>query len=275
LHVLKRERGIVVDEVRTDDALCWDLDDLDAKLREGANLVVISHASNVTGAVQELDPILSRVHGAGARLLLDAAQTVGAVPIDVDGQGIDLLAFSGHKALLGPTGTGGLYVRPGLAIRPLLTGGTGSASEDEEPPTELPGGLETGTANAVGFAALAVAVDWIRESGVAATRAHGVELRQALVLGAQGVPGLTPFSGGRPTDLATLSFVVDGWDPQELAMVLDGLGVAVRAGLHCAPRSHRRLGTSPAGTVRASCGPFLSAEDVAEFWERVRAVCSP
>jgi selenocysteine lyase/cysteine desulfurase len=269
-----RARGVTTAEVRCDDVLRWDLDDLEGQLQRGAKLVVVAHGSNVTGVVQDLAGIVARVHAAGAWVLVDAAQTVGALPLNLGDLGVDLLAFSGHKALLGPTGTGGLFVRSGLEVTPLLAGGTGSASEREEQPTGMPGGLEAGTANAVGFAALAVATRVVRELSPATLHARGILLGEALREGVAALPGVTLHAASLPSDLPVVSFVVEGWDPQELAVVLDGVGAAVRAGLHCAPRAHRRLGTLPAGTLRASTGPFLTAEDVDGFCERLAAVLS-
>ncbi|RMG10404.1 MAG: aminotransferase class V-fold PLP-dependent enzyme [Planctomycetota bacterium] len=262
LSVLARERGVVVEEVRSDDALRWDLDDLEARLRAGpCALVVVGHGSNVTGALQDLVGIAARARAAGARVLVDGAQTVGAVPVPLDA--VDVLAFSGHKALLGPPGTGGLWVRTGIELPPLRVGGTGSQSEREEPPSALPGALEAGTPNAVGFAALGAAVDWLRAEGPATLAARARAAGNALRAGLAELPGVRVCSGGEE-DLPVVSFVAEGWDVQELAAVLDHHGVAVRAGLHCAPRAHRRLGTAPGGTLRASAGPFVDAAAIEE-----------
>ncbi|MGE0712879.1 MAG: aminotransferase class V-fold PLP-dependent enzyme [Planctomycetota bacterium] len=272
LAVLARERGVVREEVAADEVLRWDLADLEARLRAGpAALVVVSHGSNVTGAVQDLPAISSLCRAAGARLLVDAAQTVGALPLDLGETPVDLLAFSGHKGLLGPTGTGGLYVAPGHELEPQVVGGTGSRSEDEEPPRELPGALEAGTPNAFAFAALGAALRWIEQQTPAALHARSAALGARLRAGVRALPGVTLHAAEGEHDLAVISFVVAGWEPQELALALDAAaGICVRAGLHCAPRAHRRLGTLPRGTVRASLGPGLGEEDVEVFLATLR-----
>jgi selenocysteine lyase/cysteine desulfurase len=261
LHVLGEERGVVGEEVACDDLLRWDLDDLERRLRDGpVAAVVVSHGSNVTGAVQDVATIARLAREVGARVVVDAAQTVGALPLDVESLGVDALAFSGHKALGGPPGTGGLYVRAGLEVPPLRAGGTGTQSEDEEPPRSMPAGLEAGTPNAVGFAALAVAVEWAQGEGVEVLHARAAALGRSLFAGLAGLP-VTLHAAQGAGDLPVGCFTAGGWDPQELAMALDGAGVGVRAGLHCAPRAHRRLGTAPAGAVRVSLGPLQEAGD--------------
>lgn len=273
LAVLARERGVIVEEVACDDSLRWDLEDLERQLAAPTALVALSHASNVTGVVQDLGAIGERCRAAGARLLVDAAQTVGALPLDLGATPVDLLAFSGHKGLLGPTGSGGLYVAEGLELEPLIVGGTGSRSEDEQPPRELPGALETGTANALAFAALAPALRWIEEQGVANLHARCAAQARRLRAGLAELAGVRVFGAGAPGDLAVVSFVVEGWDPGELAMTLDAAaGACLRAGLHCAPRAHRRLGTLPRGTLRASVGPLSPPTAAEELLEVLRAV---
>jgi len=257
---LARERKLTVEEVAADDALRWDLADLERRLAAGpAALVCVSHGSNVTGAVQDLAAIARLAGGAGARVLVDAAQTAGALPLDLDALGVDLVAFSGHKALLGPTGIGGLFVRAGVAPRPLLLGGTGTASDSEEPPVELPTALEPGTPNSCAAAALAVAVAHVAGETPAAIHARTAALGARLRAGLAELPGVELFAADGPDDLPVVAFRVAGWDPAELAVLLDAsAGVAVRPGLHCAPRAHRRLGTlAGGGTLRASVGPFL------------------
>ncbi len=252
VRLLERRLDLRVDEVRSDDDLRWDLDDLRAKLDEETALVVVSHGSNVTGVVQDLPVIVACARDTGALVLVDGAQTVGALPLDASALGLDLLAFSGHKALLGPTGTGGLYVRPGLDVTPLITGGTGTSSEREDPLNDLPSALEAGTSNAVGFSALAVALRTVREQTPAAIHEHTSLLGRQLREGLARLPGVHLYAATGVGDLAVVSFRVGEWDPHELATALDATGVALRAGLHCTPRAHGRLGTLSGGTLRAS-----------------------
>ena len=273
LEVLRRERGLQVEEVACSDVLRWDLSDLEARLSQGPTAaVVISHGSNVTGAVQDLAQISALTRAAGARLVVDAAQSVGSIPVDASL--CDLLAFSGHKGLLAPTGSGGLYVTPGLDLAPTIVGGTGARSEDEAPPLELPGALEAGTPNAMAYAALLPALRWIEDQGgPAALHARIAPLYAKLADGLSSLPGVKLYSAGEEQDLPVLSFTVAGWEPGELAMTLEAAGgLALRAGLHCAPRAHRRLGTLAGGTLRAGLGPTTTAETVERALETLGAV---
>ncbi len=275
LHLLAAERGVIVEEVACDDLLRWDLEDLERRLRAAPTAaVVVTHGSNVTGAVQDLPQVVALARAAGARVVVDAAQTAGAVPLDLDALGADLVAFSGHKGLLGPTGIGGLVVAADLAVPPLVVGGTGTASEREAPPAELPGALEAGTANSLACAATATAARWVREQTPAALHARAAAAGARLREGLAEVPGVRLHAAAGPDDLPVVSFTVEGWDVHELATALDAAGACVRAGLHCAPRAHRRLGTAPGGTLRASAGPLLEEDAAARFGTLVAALVS-
>lgn len=237
-------------------------------LRPHTRLVVLNHASNVTGTllpVAEVGRALRRMNG--PLLLVDAAQSGGAVPIDMQADGIDLLAFTGHKSLYGPTGTGGLIIGERVPLeefRPLIRGGTGSRSEQEEQPDFLPDMCESGTPNAVGLAGLEAGVRWVLDQGVEAIRAHEVALSQRLSDGLREVPGVTVYG---PADArlrtAIVSFNIAGMEPSEVGMRLDEeYGILCRVGLHCAPAAHRTIGTFPSGTVRFALGAFTTREDV-------------
>ena len=237
-------------------------------LRPETRLVVLNHASNVTGTllpVAEVGRALQRM--GGPLLVVDAAQSGGAVPIDMQADGIDLLAFTGHKSLYGPTGTGGLIIGDRVPLeefRPLIRGGTGSRSEWEEQPDFLPDMCESGTPNAVGLAGLEAGVRWVLERGVEALRAHEVELTRRLLDGLQEIPGVTVYG---PQDArlqtAVVSFNIVGMEPSEVGMRLDEeYGIMCRVGLHCAPAAHRTIGTFPAGTVRFALGAFTTREEV-------------
>jgi selenocysteine lyase/cysteine desulfurase len=194
-------------------------------------------------------------------LLVDTAQTGGAYPLDMRADSIDLLAFTGHKSLYGPMGTGGLVVGPRVDVRemePLVRGGTGSRSEREEQPDFLPDVFESGTPNAVGLAGLAAGVRWVLAQGVEAIRAHEVGLVQRLIAGLSAIPGVTVYGpGDAELQTATLSFNVEGMLPSEVGLRLDeDAGLMCRVGLHCAPAAHQTLGTFPSGTVRFGLGAF-------------------
>jgi len=266
LHAMA-ERGIEVTRVACAADGTLDLDDLDRALRSGpVRLVAMCHASNVVGTILPAHEAAQRAHEHGALFLLDAAQTAGVLPIDVREMGLDLLAFPGHKALLGPTGTGGLYVAPGVRLSPLRQGGTGTRSEEERQPEELPAALESGTVNTVGIAGLGAALRYLQQRGQRAIRTHEVAMTARLIDGLIDIPGLRIHGTGDPArQVATVSLSLEGWEPVDVAAVLDSsFGIAVRSGLHCAPQAHRTLGTYPRGTVRLSPGCFTTDDDVDE-----------
>jgi cysteine desulfurase family protein len=259
------ERGVEVTRVACGPDGTLDLDDLDRTLRaRPARLVAMTHASNVVGTILPAREAAQRAHEHGTLFLLDAAQTAGVLPIDVIEMGVDLLAFPGHKALLGPTGTGGLYVGPGVRLSPMRQGGTGTRSEEERQPEELPEALEVGTLNTVGVAGLGGALRYLQVRGQAAIRAHEVALTARLIDGLLDIPGLRVHGTGDPTrQVATVSLSLERWEPVDLAAALDSsFGIAARSGLHCAPLAHRTLGTYPRGTVRLSPGCFTTNDDV-------------
>lgn len=221
-----------------------------------ARLVATVHVSNVLGRVNRIDALVRAAHAAGALVLIDAAQSAGAVPIDVQALGVDLLAFPGHKGLFGPMGTGALYVRPGLELDFFREGGTGVRSEEETHTEEMPHRLEGGTPNAHGLAALAEGLRFVEERGVAAIGAHERELARAFA-------GRAPGRVHTPNpEVGLVGVTLPGLSPAEVARRLDERGIAVRAGTHCAPGAHRLLGTLPDGFVRFSFGPFNTHEHV-------------
>lgn len=233
----------------------------------GTRLVVINHASNVVGTLLPVAEVARIAHAVGALLLVDAAQSAGVIPIDMRDLGIDLLAFAGHKGLMGPPGTGGLVIGERVdeaLIEPLVHGGTGSRSEYEIQPDFLPDKYESGTPNGVGIAGLGAGVRFIRERGIEAIRAHEVMLTSQLLDGLRSVPGITVYGPADPERrVAVVSFTAAGWPVSELGMRLDDeYGVLCRVGLHCAPAAHRTIGTFPEGTVRFAPGPFTTVEDV-------------
>jgi cysteine desulfurase/selenocysteine lyase len=230
----------------------------------GARAVVATHASNVTGTIMPLAAIGTMARAAGALFIVDAAQTAGAEPIDVAAMGIDVLAFSGHKSLLGPQGTGGLYVREGLAVEPLRHGGTGSQSESDCQPLFYPDRLESGTPNTPGIAGLLAGIRYINKQGLDNIRTAEKRLTEALLHGLANIPGVRAYGPppGEPR-AAVVSFTVSGRDSGEIAHILDrDHGIACRGGLHCAPWAHRTLGSLATGAVRFSPGCFTTAADI-------------
>ncbi len=255
-------------------------DDLLAAIRPETRLIAVQHASNVTGVVQPIEPIIAAARERGVPVLLDAAQTIGHLPLDVRALGVDLLAFPGHKGLLGPLGTGGLYVGPGMEerLRPLVCGGTGSASEQPTQPAFLPDKYESGSHNAIGLAGLSAAVDWLMSRGVDALRAHEIELCGRFLDRVAGIEGVRVFGPNDPSGrVGVFSVRVEGCAPAELSALLEAeFGVLTRSGIHCAPWAHETLGTAAdGGTTRLSFGPFTTAADVDMCVDALIEVASP
>lgn len=263
-----------------------DIDVLRGLIRRNTALVVLNHASNVCGTIQDARAVRNAV--GEIPLLLDAAQTAGSVPIDVQEMGVDYLAFTGHKALYGPQGTGGLYVREGCQIRPLKRGGTGSVSELELQPDFFPDALESGTRNNVGIAGLGAGIEFVLQTGVEDIRDHETRLLERFIESLIDVPGIVLYGPLNPEIQAPiLSITFDQALPENLRFSFGGCGnraipatfetvhpqeagkilsqefeISVRVGLHCAPLAHQALGTYPDGTVRFSLGYFNTVDEV-------------
>jgi len=236
------------------------------------SLACICHVSNVNGFVQPISKLAELCKSSGTRLLVDAAQSAGHLPIHMERLGIDLLAVPGHKGLLGPTGIGLLAVAPGCEPEPLRLGGTGTSSESELPPSTWPARHEAGTLNGLGIAGLGAALPYAK----AETQRHEErrDLTAELADELRSIPELTLFSGtdnGVASDV--LSLTSASIEPQELAAILDAsFDIALRAGLHCAPRAHRHMGTDPRGTLRASLGHSTGRGDVKALAEALREI---
>ena len=227
-------------------------------------LIAITHASNVLGTVQPVAEIGKLVRARDALFLVDAAQTAGVIPIDVQAACIDFLAFPGHKSLFGPTGTGALYVGPRTHLRPWREGGTGGDSSTPTQPTEYPYHLEGGTPNVLGVAGLIAGLDFVEERGLEAIRHHELELCDRLRMALVELPGFEVFGHGDPTRrVSTVSFRCEFIPTSDLGAILDqSFEIAVRPGLHCAPYVHKALGSYPDGLVRVSPGPFNTLAEI-------------
>jgi cysteine desulfurase/selenocysteine lyase len=266
LRALEKEGvKLTVVQCRTDG--CLDLDAWRAAVTPGTRLVVVTHASNVMGTVLPVKEIAAIAHRAGALLLVDSAQTAGVIPIDQPAMGIDLLAFTGHKGLYGPTGTGGLVIGEGVdtsQLRPVVRGGTGSRSEYEKQPDLLPDKYESGTANSVGIAGLGAGVRWVQSIGVESIRAREAELNEQFLSGLRNIPGITVYGPQNPEErTAVVSCRVAGHTVSEVGLRLDDeFGILCRVGLHCAPSAHKTIGTFPEGTIRLALGIFTSPDDI-------------
>lgn len=263
LDRLQKERGLRWDAAEADGQGLSDPDDFKKLLRPETKLVLLNHASNVTGALAPARAIKEAI--GDIPLLLDAAQTAGAMDLSDLGQWIDLVAFTGHKGLMGPTGTGGLWLRPGLNLRPLAAGGTGSASESLVQPDFLPDALEPGTANTHGLAGLAASTDFILKIGAENIRNHEMDLTMSFLSGLAGIPGLTVWGPlKREQRVATISVSLEGWSSSDLSAALEReAGIMTRAGLHCAPLAHQTLDSlAIGGLTRFSLSYYNTREDI-------------
>lgn len=237
------------------------------EIKRNTRLIIINHGSNVCGTIAPISEIGRIARDHDLQFLVDTAQTAGAYPIDMANMQIDLLAFTGHKSLFGPMGTGGLVLGSRVNvndIEPLIMGGTGSLSEEEIQPNFAPDKFESGTQNAVGLAGLVEGIKFIQNKGIAVIREHEVELVAHLREGLDALPGVihySPPSSNQQT--ATISFNIIGMSPSEVGLRLDEeFGILSRIGLHCAPAAHITIGTFPTGSVRFGLGIFNTHQQV-------------
>jgi len=249
-------------EVGVDSGGYVDLEAMERAVTEDTALVIVNHSSNVTGAVQEIGRIGKRAREKGACFLVDVSQSAGALPINVEEMGIDMLAFTGHKGLYGIQGIGGLYVREGIPLRPLIYGGTGRDSRTLVPKEPF---YEAGTMNMPGIAGLYAGAEYVLETGLEKIMSHEKKLMKILYEGLRENPGVI-LCGDRQPEGTALSFTVPGLSPSDVGYILAGTyGIQVRTGLHCAPLIHRYLGTEKEGTVRVSVSMMTKTEEAEAF----------
>ena len=245
---------------------CGRLDPLTIKsaLTPRTRLVLLVHASNVTGTLLPIAEVANIAHESGIRFAVDAAQTAGVHPIDVQSAGIDFLTFTGHKSLGGPQGTGGLVIGPDVDLRPLMFGGTGSASESENQPSFLPDKLESGTLNAIGIAGLGASLAALAEFGVENVLAHERKLMKLFRDGLKEMPDIEVYGPENTAEsVGVLSLNVASRPCEEVGMELErNFDILTRTGLHCAPAAHRTIGTFGRGTVRFSVSRFNTESDI-------------
>ncbi|MFY9447765.1 MAG: aminotransferase class V-fold PLP-dependent enzyme [Dethiobacteria bacterium] len=243
--------------------------------RDNTRLVVLNHASNVTGAVQDVSKLGAEIRRRGAYLLLDAAQSAGNIPVDIDRLQADMIAFAGHKGLYGLPGTGGLIIGERIKkLRSWRQGGTGFNSLSEYQPVIWPEAFEAGTMNMPGIISMGCGIEFIEEKGLeeigARQRRHLEFLWEAL----SKVQGVQLY-GPEPNEnrIAVLSFTIEGWEPNDIADILQyNYHIQVRSGLHCAPLAHKTLGTMPEGTVRLSPGYFTRLEELKQVVQAVKNI---
>jgi cysteine desulfurase family protein len=267
LRALSEEVGVEVTYVPCDGQGYVSPDDVRSALRPDTRLVAVNHASNVTGAIQRIDEIGRVVRESNAFYLVDAAQSLGHVPIDVRTFEVDLLAAPGHKGLLGPLGTGVLYIRPGIEkqLKPLRCGGTGTQSDEDRQPDVMPDKYEPGNHNLVGLAGLVASTEFLREETIEAIQAHDTQLVTRLLDGLRDIDAVRVHGPQLASNrTGVVSVTVEGYTPQELAAVLESTyGIESRSGLQCAPRMHDSLGTTAGGgTLRFSPGYATTTDEI-------------
>lgn len=249
-----------------------DPDDVRAAIRTNTRMIICTHASNVTGAVQPVAAIGQLAREYGVRYLIDGAQALGGLPVNMRTLNCSLYAFPGHKSLLGPQGTGGLYIRPGTELRPVREGGTGTGSDSMLQPTEAPERYESGTVNLPGIAGLGAGCSYVSDH-LSQIIAHEREITQALFDGLQEIDGITLYSPAEEAARAGIvSFNIGDLTSSQTADALAQSGIAVRGGLHCAPGAHRFLDTLRRGVVRASVGYANTMDEVERFLRTLRKV---
>ncbi len=262
------DQGIEVVKVKADNRSgIVDPDELRQEcVKKQTRLLVVNHCSNVFGSIQDITGLGDWCRQHNVIFMLDASQSAGMLPIDITSSGIDLLAAPGHKGLLGPQGTGFLYVGENLELTPFMYGGTGANSHSDRQPDSLPERFESGTYNLAGLAGLKAGIEFVLQTGIETIRSKEKSLVGQLISGLNAIDGVVVYG---PQDMnrrgAAISFSMVGKDPSEIGYLLDQQNIAVRVGLHCAPDAHHTMGTYPAGTVRVSPGFFTTNDDIACF----------
>ena len=267
LNALAAQAGLEPEYIACDPQTgLVDPDDIRRAIRPETRLIACVHVSNVTGTLQPIEAVAAIGREAGVPVLIDAAQSAGHVPLDVQSLGADFVAFPGHKGLLGPLGTGVLYIRPGIeqCLPTMKEGGTGSISELAIQPDFLPDKYEIGSHNAIGLAGLSEGVQWLLQRGVESIRAHDEQLCRLMLSLTEGVERLTVYGPREIRHRAgVFSVRIEGYGPADLADALErDFQVLTRPGVHCAPLAHQTIGTHPDGTTRLSFGPYTTEDDV-------------
>lgn len=274
LHYLEQQMKLEVTYIESDAAGRIRVEAIEAAIQSNTSLIIVNHSSNLLGTILPVADIGEVAKKHGVKLLVDAAQSAGILPVDIQAMGIHMLAFPGHKGLLGPQGTGGLYIDPELELEALLHGGTGSQSEAPHQPLVRPDRYEAGTQNTPGLAGLQAGVRHVLKETVNRIYNHEWELTQRLMEGLSAIEDvhvLGPAMGEARTGI--VAFYMDGVDPSECSFILDQhYNIAVRAGFHCTPLAHAAAGTSTTGAVRASVGLFTTINEVDACIQAVKEI---
>jgi len=273
------QKGIEVTVIQCSPEGFLDAEEVKKAIRSNTTMIALNHASNIVGTLLPIVEVGQIARDHDLLFLVDAAQSAGAYPIDVQQDCIDLLGFTGHKSLYGPMGTGGLIIGERVDVKklkPIKTGGTGSESGAEKQPNFLPDMCESGTPNTVGLAGLCAAIQWVSEKGIDNIRTHEIALTQQLIDGLKDIPNVKVYGGlDANCQTATVSFNIIGMEPSEAGFRLDEeYEVLCRVGLHCTPVSHRTIGTYPVGTVRFGLGIFNTIDEVETALSAVRQLAN-
>lgn len=261
--------GLRLDIAGMDEAGGPDYGELE-RMAKGADAVICTHMSNVTGRIVDIERIGRFCKDSGALFIVDAAQSAGLLPIDMERQHIDILCFTGHKSLYGPQGTGGICVREGIEVRPLKVGGSGVKSFMKSHPPDMPEALEAGTLNCPGIAGLCAGMEYVAENGTSVLMSRAKELSEMFASQMSRIPGVTVYGGERSLCGPTVALNIDGMDSGEVSGLLwRDYGICTRSGAHCAPLLHKALGTEERGIVRFAFSPLNTA---AETEKAVKAV---
>ncbi|MEW4488102.1 aminotransferase class V-fold PLP-dependent enzyme [Thalassoglobus sp. JC818] len=279
LNFLQKQTEISVQFVDCDESGRIDLSHLKSLLQESPRVICMTHASNVTGVLQPIEQVAELAEQTQTLVLLDAAQSVGHLPVALEKLGVDILACPGHKGLLGPLGTGVLAFRSGMEqlIDSVRQGGTGTKSNEAQQPETLPEKYEPGNHNAPGLFGLDAAIEWIEEKGIDSLRKHEQDLTEQFCSGLRGIPQIEQaLETETQNRVGVVSCNLTSIDPQTFCSLLDEhFGIETRAGLHCAPKAHQALGTlERGGTVRFSFGPFNTAEEIDYTLESIAQIAS-
>ncbi|MDQ0209130.1 aminotransferase class V-fold PLP-dependent enzyme [Alkalicoccobacillus murimartini] len=274
LKVLEDEVGVKISYVEPNEQHQFEIHDVLTHLTDKTRMVIVSHASNVTGALFPIQELAEKLKNHSAILLVDASQTAGKVDIQMQRDGIDLLAFAGHKGLMGPQGTGVLISDKDYLLKPLIHGGTGTSSEQDYQPESWPERYEAGTLNTPGIAGLHAGVQAVKQMGITSIREHEEGLMQQFLEGVSELESVHCYGPEALGDrVAVISFHVKHSSSHEVAMILDSsYQMAVRAGLHCAPKTHLHLGTIQDGLVRVSFGPYNTSKEVDELIGAIKEI---
>ena len=248
--------------------------DIEREIKPNTKLIIITHASNVVGTILPIREVGEIAKKKGIAFLVDAAQSAGLLPIDVQRDNIDMLGCTGHKSLFGPQGTGFLYIKDGFDVKPLIEGGTGSNSESDEMPDFFPDKFQAGTLNTPGIAGLGAGIEFIQNEGLKNIRAKELHLTTEIMNGLKNIKGVKLYGSLNPLDrVAVVSFNIEGKDPADVGNILnEKYDIMSRVGLHCAPNAHRTIGTFPVGTVRVSVGYFNTEGDIDKLIKAVRDI---